>query len=1259
MFYPVPTSGRRLRLFPRYSLPEIAALVLALVADFELGWHMLLVPTLLRAAMILATAVHGAGHALCLPEDHWRHFKSYMMAQPLQGLRPFAPIFIPGVCPLEKAPRMEIDVCTPARRRLIALGGPLANIAMLLLALAALRPSWGVANPSHQFALLFAATNAWILITSWTDYLTLITGAQLTVFCGNFGILSKRDPSDKGVLPRRFRAMTERMGHATDIRGQQAGGLAVLSGRKRFVGVKIVNEKRADLTRALLRAFGRHAALCRIGNAQPLKDVFHLIAHYRYGTSSEPAKIETHWHRWTPPKKKTVWSLQGPKIIREKRFVENLITHNGDFERYIMPWETLDADTFGDWLGDVLGVQNKARGDSPKIAGAIDLLRTQGQWEAALRLSYAMRTQTALPRASLKALAEMCDEVFKVWIDGGTGQKPQVIGAKSLQDFHDKNLDAVERLLSELVKGTRHLTKSWPDTLKRSRHDLLSDAVKAFFFNDLYEATHLFMSRAEGTFGLVTTTSVEAGSVVLAVDRQPLSIAVDPASGTVLYASETTALKEAWGPSEFGKKDRVRYRYDLSDGEIVHLAVRPGLAAAQMTTTNLNRWTARETHVLSAHMLEKSRQSDRTNGWIKIPPISDQNLENKTIKNRKKGDRVLEEMRQIPAILSRQLRDWDDPGSMNRRTAAAFSAALLQNASTERQRAQSPRRNVELDLLVIGLENNFALAQRFVADLRCAFPLLEVDAVDAVAFCEDPKQYAIGEKTVTLAISQSGQTFNTLDATKFMQSLHMGGKTGPVFAMTGEVDTLMGRAVGQSMQDGADWQARIFSTGFGWGTAEPATLSAAALHSTLTQLFLQLTREALFSTTVAHPFGCVATENDRAKIETFSKQMVSRAASIIGSTDEGWSVNTAEHAALIKEGTYLSRLLIEPALVFICTAIHLFLMLWLGWNPVLGLWSLMHETTGWNVFETDAGIGRGLSPVLQTAYFLFSGAAFTLALRLVERRPLWDRVFVGRTLVIGETGYVKDVLAQYVSKLFSLSYEFAGFAAIHAADSRSGELLHGYGHRISRGLVLFLGLPDGRWAGRERAEAAACMTSSHARGVRNMNAGATVIGLGHNPATAHKVNRFVLVGASNVKSEEPHCSLRGDWSDLAKHLQETRFASFERLLAGFVIFHTSAARTRDFINRIVPVANLVWFPVFASIRLLSFGRVRPSFGKWDIARTQSGTRISTTASPVPSIHLTVADFHEPDKAREVLAPHVVVQALQRSALRSSTSMLSD
>jgi hypothetical protein len=92
--------------------------------------------------------------------------------------------------------------------------------------------------------------------------------------------------------------------------------------------------------------------------------------------------------------------------------------------------------------------------------------------------------------------------------------------------------------------------------------------------------------------------------------------------------------------------------------------------------------------------------------------------------------------------------------------------------------------------------------------------------------------------------------------------------------------------------------------------------------------------------------------------------------------------------------------------------------------------------------------------------------------------------------------------------------------------------------------------------------------------------------------------------------------LRRDWSALARRLQESRFAAFERLLAAYVLFHTTAASTRNFTNRLVPLANLAWAPVFFTIKLLTAGRVRLRFGRWDLSRTQSGTRIATTAAPV-------------------------------------------
>lgn len=557
-----------------------------------------------------------------------------------------------------------------------------------------------------------------------------------------------------------------------------------------------------------------------------------------------------------------------------------------------------------------------------------------------------------------------------------------------------------------------------------------------------------------------------------------------------------------------------------------------------------------------------------------------------------------------------------------------------------------PSLNADLDLLVLGIENNLALGQRFVADLHRVFPYLHAQAVDAVSYCEGPLKYALGPNTVTLALSQSGQTFNTLDAVKFIERLHRLHKAGPVFVMTGEIDSLMGAAVGQSIKGGAPWVGRVFDNCAGWRIAEPATVTSAATHATLTQLLMQLISEAeRCSTADWRPFGLVANDQDVARLQALTRMSVARSAAFFGRTAEGWEVESEERDALTREGRYLSALLIEAPLIFIATVIHLFVMLWLGWNPVIGLQQQVYELTGWPMENQPGTLESLILGAGQTAYFLFAGVAFTLLLRLTQGRPLWDRFFVGRTLVIGDEPYIKSLLAQYVSKLFSLAYEFAGFAGIHAADASSGELLHSFSHRVTRGLILFLGLPDGRWPGRERAEAAICMTSSQVRGVQSMGSGATVIGLGHNTALADKFDRFVPLALSSRAVDNLPSVLRGEWSELCKDLRASRFSSFERLLASYVIFHTAAARTRDFMNRVVPLANFFWSPIFWAIYVISLGRIRPRFGVWDLSRTQSGTRIATTASPVPAINLDPADFLPP------MARHAAEQSNARQTKR--------
>ena len=85
--------------------------------------------------------------------------------------------------------------------------------------------------------------------------------------------------------------------------------------------------------------------------------------------------------------------------------------------------------------------------------------------------------------------------------------------------------------------------------------------------------------------------------------------------------------------------------------------------------------------------------------------------------------------------------------------------------------------------------------------------------------------------TICLSLSHSGQTFPSLHATAILQR----ACPGRVFVVTGFDDSKMGEAVGHSAAPGAAFTRRVFSTGAGWRSAEPATVSALAMHHLLTE----------------------------------------------------------------------------------------------------------------------------------------------------------------------------------------------------------------------------------------------------------------------------------------------------------------------------------------------------------------------------------------------------------------------------------------
>ena len=131
------------------------------------------------------------------------------------------------------------------------------------------------------------------------------------------------------------------MGQETEVRGEQAGGGLVVAKNNDstvFVGKKVVNRKRGNLTKSLEAAFASIRNRAIAAGIKPLSTVMG-VWHYRYATSgTAPSELETHWHEWMKARNESVWQFTGRQWICETKNVHHRITHNGDFDS----WEIFD-----------------------------------------------------------------------------------------------------------------------------------------------------------------------------------------------------------------------------------------------------------------------------------------------------------------------------------------------------------------------------------------------------------------------------------------------------------------------------------------------------------------------------------------------------------------------------------------------------------------------------------------------------------------------------------------------------------------------------------------------------------------------------------------------------------------------------------------------------------------------------------------------------------------------------------------------------
>ncbi|CAI5468363.1 unnamed protein product [Closterium sp. Yama58-4] len=560
-------------------------------------------------------------------------------------------------------------------------------------------------------------------------------------------------------------------------------------------------------------------------------------------------------------------------------------------------------------------------------------------------------------------------------------------------------------------------------------------------------------------------------------------------------------------------------------------------------------------------------------------------------------DLVEADLRAIPRVLEAIRADWEDPRSLNRRTAAALVAMLQAKAeaAVAAGEAAGGMSRKEIDVLVTGVETSLWVGEQFAADLQNCFPQLRVVAVSAnkvigvmgnargaistAGFALSRLGAALPTRqAIVLALSQSGQTFPTLHATRILAK-HCPGR---VFVCTGMLDCKMATAVGLSLAaaasaaggsgDGGAWCARVFHTHAGWRSAEPATVSAVACHATLTELLL-------------HAARTLRSNADSAKLATeLGAQTATGVGGAGGGTGGGTGGVTGGAAGGAAGGVAgggggvgggsdagsLRRWVERPLGLRLSAGDVADLERMrdavvmkgapdiVGWTPrghrvhspvnsalrMQGLlWALhvLETPIAWAISAlyifiavvfavpiftsiakaipthstTAADALLYTARALDALLFSFLPLIIALPLRILTGRDLLARLGK-RTVVIADVPWVHQSLEVYVSKLFALSYWVAGLD-VHGA-SPIDHLVHRFTHRVCRGTLLAFGRPDGRLCSQSRCESWVLMALLQARTIVSLGCGAEVITVGHNPYHARSlVKRHVVLPSNRPK----------------------------------------------------------------------------------------------------------------------------------------------
>ncbi len=1038
----------------------------------------------------------------------------------------------------------------------------------------------------------------------------------------------------------------------------------------------------------------------------------------------------------------------------QTRRVSTFVTHNGDFDFWELYGKQVSFDQVAVWLKKVLGVGHPAKGDTPKLAGVIDYVFAQGMWDAALRFAFYENVADTLdfrglPQRTWKQWGARMDELLSRLIREGRvspvrewSHVPQaerdLIAAEALRMFSESDdfkksvpeskregfiKAAVQAFLENDLYTTARIVKARSEgsfgviitsSLQPEKTVLFAHSQPLFIG---YDPSLNLMAWASEAAALKVAFTVDGTKRTL-----PYRFDMDQETGEILelrmddgLGKEGETAQSLRVYSEFLKRELTPEEVSRS-GRVIDTRNNPLIdPLPDFDEKDLVGSDIKEIPYI-LNKIEQTWQDpesfNRQSAYALLEMLVEKDIE-KRIRagvSLKLLNGLAEQIRETAALIradlmSGKVSNQNLPALVEREIAAINQAALLNPPHVPESGDFFPEGQSTVDVLLTGFEVSQWFGEQFISDLSRLFPALTVEAVSSnkvlkslkeTRFRGGAREFRIQENnrvvkvdrnTVVLAVSQSGQTFPTLNATIALRAV-LGER---VFAMTGGLDTLMGRAVGQVYAKGAPFSGRIFDNLSGLRPAEPSTVATAAVHATFTEMLLYLGTEMKRIYGERRPLGMAFELEDLDILRKLRDELNTQGLPAIAGASPRSSKETVDSPVrrdLIKLGKRWAQHILEPAIVIGLATLIVGIASYYGLPFFPSSWGWLQAVSPASLVDFLISFGipvpSSVGAVGNSIFFVLANGIYaiilfpwflSLGLRLIQRRfPLLARTGK-RTLVIGDIPYVHQTLEAYVSKILSLSYGFASLD-VHAANPRD-HYLPRFGHRIVRGLLSLLMEPDARLHSHQDEVGAVRMTKSQQEGVRNFQVGAEVFTLGRKiagkdarekevalpvantpiqvsiPNFIRKVSTVVtlddaarrtlasqlenfaelfrgkplhlaakelgisigLSGNDLVKFEEEFL-LYGERQHLLERMYEKRLGSFERLVSAYVIFWA--------LGRIVSRA-------FRFLRLT-----------YDMAASQSRTRVATTRSPDAAVNLNLlfSQIGEPESASRFNSPAV-------------------